>query len=136
MEQEEALATLLHAARRQLPLSAEELKSAHTLLNELGCLAVALVQAGTYCHELSCSFTQYLTLFYSHRAELMKRAEPSSLDSYRRGAYTTLDLSYKALPQLSRDFLHFISFFHHTDIPVSALATAARENFQDVLPFL
>jgi len=43
MEPDEALTTLLHAARRQLPLSVEELKSAHTLLKELGCLAVALV---------------------------------------------------------------------------------------------
>ena len=136
MEGDEALATLLHAARRQLPLSDEELKSAHMILKELGCLAVALVQAGTYCHELSCSFTQYLTLFKSHRAELMKRAEPSSLDDYQRGAYTALDLSYKALPQQCRDFLHLISFFHHTDIPLSALATAAREGFKDILSFL
>jgi tetratricopeptide (TPR) repeat protein len=131
MEVNEAISTLLHAARRQLLLTDEELKSAHTLLKELGCLAVALVQAGTYCHELSCSFTQYLTLFYSHRADLMKRVESFSLDNYQRGAYTTLDVSYKALTQQSRDFLHFISFFHHTDIPLSALATATRENFRD-----
>jgi hypothetical protein len=89
------------------------------------------VQAGTYCHELSYSFTKYLSLFYSHRAELMKRAEPSPLDSYERGAYTTLDLSYKTLPQDSRDFLHFISFFHHADIPLSALATAANKDFNE-----
>jgi hypothetical protein len=131
MVPEEALLALLRAARRQLPLSDEESKSANTLLKELGCLAVALVQAGTYCHELSYSFTQYLALFYSHRADLMKRAEPSSLDDYQRGAYTALDLSYKALPQPCRDFLHFISFFHHTHIPLSALAAAARENFKD-----
>jgi tetratricopeptide (TPR) repeat protein len=136
MERDEALTTLLHAARHQLPLSDEGLKSAHTILKELGCLAVALVQAGTYCHELSCSFTQYLALFYSHRAKLMKMAEPSSLDNYQRGAYTTLDLSYNALPQPSRDFLHLISFFHHTDIPLGALATATRQNFKDRFRFL
>jgi hypothetical protein len=136
MEPEEALSALLRAARRFMPLSDDELKSANALLKELGCLAVALVQAGTYCHELSYSFTQYLALFYPHRAELMKRAEPSSLDNYQRGAYTTLDLSYRALPQPSRDFLHFISFFHHTDIPLSALATAAKKNFKDRYPLL
>jgi hypothetical protein len=48
----------------------------------------------------------------------MKRAEPSSLDNYERGAYTTLD----------------ISFFHHADIPLSALSTAVREGFKDA-PF-
>jgi tetratricopeptide (TPR) repeat protein len=136
MELDEALTALLHAARRQLPLPADELQSAQTLLKELGCLAVALVQAGTYCHELSCSFTKYLSLFYFHRAELMKRDGPSSLDNYERGAYTTLDLSYKALPQDSRDFLHFISFFHHADIPLSALAAAAKEDFNDGFQYL
>jgi hypothetical protein len=138
MVADEALSTLLRAARRELPLPAEEIKNVHTLMKELGYLAVALVQAGTYCHHLSDSrdgslpytFTQYLSLFYSHRAELMKLAEPSSLDSYQRGVYTTLDLSYRALPQTAQEFLHFISFFHHTDIPLRALE---RDEMQKLL---
>jgi tetratricopeptide (TPR) repeat protein len=136
MAPNEALATLLQAARRQLPLPVEEMASAQTLLKELGYLAVAVVQAGTYCHALSFSFTQYWSLFKSHRADLMKRAEPSSLDNYERGAYTTLDISYKALPQAARKFLHFISFFHHTDIPLAALTAAAECNFRDGWPFI
>ena len=136
METEEALATLLHAARRGLPPSLEESESVKTLLRELGCFAVALVQAGRYCHKLSCSFTQYLSLFNSHRAQLMKQAEPHSLDNYQRGAYTTLDLSYKALPRPSREFLHLISSFHHTDIPLTALETAAGAQFRDPVDLL
>lgn len=143
MSFDESLATILNAARRQLPLSDVETQSALILLKELGYLAVALVQAGTYCYRLSSSvndvlqpytFTQYLALFYTHRAELMKKAEPASLDNYERGAYTTLDLSYKILPQAPRDFLHLISVFHHTDIPLEALATAAKNQFSD--PFI
>ncbi|KIM22789.1 hypothetical protein M408DRAFT_47875, partial [Serendipita vermifera MAFF 305830] len=140
MNTDEALAVMLQAARRQLPLLDDEMESAQTLLKELGCLAVALVQAGTYCRQLSSTigdvfrpytFTQYLSLFYSHRAELMKEAGPTSLDKYQRGVYTTLDLSYKVLPQDSRDFLHLISFFHHTEIPLTAFIKASTNVFKD-----
>jgi tetratricopeptide (TPR) repeat protein len=145
MEEDEALATLVQAARRDSALSNEEMAGARTLIKELGYLALALVQAGTYCHQLSSyhggilqpyTFTQYLSLFYSHRAELMKKAQPSPLDSYERGVYTTLDLSYQTLSQMHRDFLHFLSFFHHADIPLAVLATAARRRFEDIWQFL
>ena len=141
----EAQNTLIRAARRQLPIPTAEMECAHTLLKELGCLAVALVQAGTYCHQLSSTidgifqpytFTQYLSLFYSHRADLMKRAPPASLDSYERGVYTTLDLSYKALPQSSGEFLRLISFFHHAAIPLEAFSTAAQNAFKDPNSYL
>ncbi|KIM21561.1 hypothetical protein M408DRAFT_102576 [Serendipita vermifera MAFF 305830] len=140
MTADEALSALLQAARRELPLPDQEMNSAHALLKELGCLAVALVQAGTYCLQLSSTvgedfhpytFTQYLDLFRSHRADLMKKAGPASLDNYQRGVYTTLDLSYKVLPQESRDFLHILSLYHYTDIPFAAFSEAAKNAFKD-----
>ncbi|KIM22811.1 hypothetical protein M408DRAFT_39636, partial [Serendipita vermifera MAFF 305830] len=134
MTPEEALAALLQAAQRKLPMDDEEMR------RDLGWLAIALVQAGTYCYQLSSTvdgvsepytFTQYLSLFRSHRADLLKKAEPSSLDNYQRGVYTTLDLSYKALPQECREFLHFLSPFHYIDIPLAAFAQAAKNAFKD-----
>ncbi|KIM28914.1 hypothetical protein M408DRAFT_57037, partial [Serendipita vermifera MAFF 305830] len=145
MSPSEAFALMLLAARRDPKLSQEEMHSAQTLIKELGCLAVALVQAGTYCYQLSLTnsdttvpytFTQYLTLFNLHRAELMKDPGPTSLDNYQRSVYTTLDLSYKALPQDARDFLHLISFFHYTDIPLIAVATASKKAFRDPVVYL
>ncbi|KIM19853.1 hypothetical protein M408DRAFT_334240 [Serendipita vermifera MAFF 305830] len=140
MTTDEALAAMLQAARRQLPLCDEEMHSAQDLLKELGCLAVALVQAGTYCRQLSSTigdvywpytFTQYLRTFRSHRADLMNQAEPVSLDNYQRGVHTTLDLSYKVLPQECRDVLHILSQFHYVDIPLSAFTEAAKNGFAD-----
>ncbi|KIM20858.1 hypothetical protein M408DRAFT_81423, partial [Serendipita vermifera MAFF 305830] len=140
MTPEEALAALLQAAQRKLPMDDEEMRSAQILIGDLGWLAIALVQAGTYCYQLSSTvdgvsdpytFTQYLSLLRSHRADLLKKAEPSSLDNYQRGVYTTLDLSYKALPQECRDFLHFLSPFHYIDIPLAAFAQAAKNGFED-----
>ncbi|KIM30149.1 hypothetical protein M408DRAFT_294335, partial [Serendipita vermifera MAFF 305830] len=140
MTTDEALAAMLQAARCQLPLCDEEMNSAQNLLKELGCLAVALVQAGTYCRQLSSTigdvyrpytFTQYLRTFRSHRVDLMNQVEPASLDNYQRGVYTTLDLSYKVLPQECRDVLHILSQFHYLDIPLSAFAEAAKNGFAD-----
>lgn len=141
----EALSTLLRAARRQLPMPSDERGSAKTLMKELGCLAVALVHAGTYCNQLSSvvagvmqpyTFTTYLSLFYSQRAALMKAGPAATLDGYQRGVYTTLDISYQKIPQPMRNFLHFISHFHHSDIPVVMLASAAERRFQDPETYL
>ena len=139
MEADEALTTLLHAARRERPLSAIEMEKAHALAKELGYLAVALVQAGTYCYQLSShqrgvlspfTFTQSLSLFQKQRPELMREGLASPLDHYKRGVYTTLDLSYRAIPQPAQDFLHYIAFFHCTDIRLSVMA-AAGSNFTE-----
>ncbi|KIM22351.1 hypothetical protein M408DRAFT_47177, partial [Serendipita vermifera MAFF 305830] len=140
MMADEALSAMVQAACRSLPLPDEETNSAQSLLKELGFLAVALVQAGTYCLQLSSTvgedfhpytFTQYLNLFKSHRADLMRKAGPASLDNYQRGVYTTLDLSYQVLSQQSRDLLHVLSLFYYTDIPFVAFAEAAKNAFED-----
>ncbi|KIM22353.1 hypothetical protein M408DRAFT_40768, partial [Serendipita vermifera MAFF 305830] len=140
MTADEALSAMVQAACRSLPLHDDEMNSAQSLLKELGFLAVAVVQAGTYCLQLSSTvgedfhpytFTQYLDLFKSHRADLMKKAGPASLDNYQRGVYTTLDLSYKVLPQECRDLLHVLSLFHYTDIPLAGFREAAKNGFED-----
>jgi hypothetical protein len=73
MQADEALALLQKAARREDPLSPEELESAKTLVEKLNYLPGAIVPAGKYCHELSATisgefqpytFTQYLDLFF------------------------------------------------------------------------
>jgi len=73
MRADEALALLQKAARREDPLSPEELESAKILVEKLDYLPGAIVPAGKYCHELSATisgefqpytFTQYLDLFF------------------------------------------------------------------------
>ncbi|KIM29976.1 hypothetical protein M408DRAFT_99729 [Serendipita vermifera MAFF 305830] len=143
MEEGEALSTLLKAARRHLPLPPGEKDSANSLLKLLGNLAVAVVQAGTYCHQLSSaaqgattlfSFAQYAALFSEQRAELMNKPTASALDNYQLGAYTAFDISYKAVPQTAKDFLRFISAFHHSYISLEVFATAVGLKFADPMP--
>jgi len=138
MREHEALAVLLRSAHRTLPLPKEEHDAAIQLTSELGCLAVALAQVGGYCHQMSSTtakrtgaftFEKYLRLFMSHRPTLMRKDAPQSLEHYRRGAYTTLDLSYSALSRVARKFLHLISCFHYSDISLKTFAFAARHRF-------
>jgi len=87
----EAYETLLRAAHRLGPLSPAEDKSARRLIEELGSLAVALVQAGSYCYNISSpgedgegsfSFDQYLQLFKKRRSTLMRKADETTLERY------------------------------------------------------
>lgn len=137
LDREEALSALLLAARRRLPLPSQELEDAYQLLELLGCLPLAVVQAGSYCRQLSSSveqpftFTQYLSLFHENRPRLMEKVEPSSLDRYRRGVYATIELSYKAIPETAKGLLHLLSAFNCSSISLVILKTAALQRFAD-----
>lgn len=135
MEKTEALAVLLRAARRQARLLREEMESANELLERLGFLAVALVQAGSLCYQRSSlnepfTFTDYLSLFDSERATFMQLVLPT-LDNYQLGTYAALNLSYRTIPVLCQKFLHFLAFFHHSYISLEMFANAAKFKFAD-----
>jgi tetratricopeptide (TPR) repeat protein len=140
MSHEEALATLAKASRRALPVSPRDLPHMENLVNELGGLALALVQAGVYIFNMasddsmetgSSQFEQYLALFKRERGVLMRREGLASLDEYRRSVYSTLDLSYSLLPSSARDFLHLCSQFHYTSISLAMVLAATSTNFQN-----
>ncbi|PVF94148.1 TPR-like protein [Serendipita vermifera] len=140
MSQEQAIETLAKASRRSLPVSVIDARYMNELVEELGCLALALVQAGVYIFNMgtfqgkdpqSSIFQQYLSLFQRGRAELMRKEGTASLDQYKRGVYSTLDLSYGLLSPLVREFLGLCSQFHYSNIPLSMILAAANRDFED-----
>jgi tetratricopeptide (TPR) repeat protein len=137
MQEQEAVETLCLAARRSIPLVETESAQAIHLVKVLGCLALAIVQAGIYIHKMSSgqdggfSFAQYSSLHERHRDKLLRQEGHLSLDQYPHGVYTTLDISYTRLPESCREFLHLCSFFRHTDIAASVFSSAATTNFED-----
>jgi tetratricopeptide (TPR) repeat protein len=140
MSAEEAIHTLSKAARRTLPLPAQDDKYANELIEELGCLALALVQAGVYIFNMgsvqvedvrSSPFEHYLSLFRRERGSLMRREGTTSLDQYKRGVYPTLDLSYSLLPPITREFLGLCSQFHYTNISLSMILASTKRDFED-----
>jgi hypothetical protein len=145
MSSEEVLATLAKASRRALPVSPRDLPHMENLVNELGGLALALVQAGVYIYNMasdnsmdpsSSQFEQYLALFKRERGILMRREGLTSLDEYKRGVYSTLDLSYSLLPSNAQEFLHLCSQFHYTSISPAMLLAATGTRFRAPYLFL
>lgn len=134
MQEKEAIETLCHASRPRLPLSLSDEEDARELVVELGCLALALVQAGCYIHQMTSSdeqsagytFKQYTSLFRAHGSGLLRTKRPMTLDRYPHGVYTALDLSYSRLSDASRRLWHLLSFFHYTNIPLLMLSDAIR----------
>jgi tetratricopeptide (TPR) repeat protein len=140
MSQEEATETLIKASRQPLPVSDLDTQYMTELVEELGCLALALVQAGVYIFNMgikqsndshSSVFQQYLSLFRKGRAELMRKDETATLDQYKRGVYSTLDLSYGLLTPSAQEFLALCSQFHFSNISLSMILAAVNRRFED-----
>jgi hypothetical protein len=139
MLQREAIETLSRAAQKAMPFSDDELGQASVLVEELGCLPLAVVQAGIYISEMSSSgpndvgftFGQYISLFRRHREQLLRQKGQVALDKYPNGVYATLDLSYSRLSEPCRHFLHLCSFFRYTNIAVPMFLSAAQGQFED-----
>ena len=145
MTMDEARDTLHKASRRTTPFSPSENMEAEQLAEALGYLAVALVQAASYCYIMSSTnnglpgiytFGKYLELMHSNRSRMMKRDPSITLDRYDKGAYTTLDISYPKLENGAQDLLRLSSFFHGSDIPLVILSTALESDFTDVQQYL
>ncbi|CAG8758552.1 12957_t:CDS:1, partial [Acaulospora colombiana] len=79
----------------------------------------------------SSAFEQYLSLFRRERGNLMRREGSTSLDQYKRGVYSTLDLSYSLISPLAREFLGVCSQLHYTDISLSMILAASEKDFED-----
>ena len=69
MEEADAITLLLKAS--YLHASAEHMKVAKDIVTELGCMPLAVNQAGAYIEAGKCSIHKYLKQFSLHRQMLM-----------------------------------------------------------------
>jgi len=70
------------------------------LVERLGCLPLALVQAGKYIRATKTSCSKYLTLYESSWSKLV--AEVPQLEDYKNGSIqTTLMISYERVVHVS-----------------------------------
>jgi tetratricopeptide (TPR) repeat protein len=120
----EATESILKSSRREQSEANQE--SARAIAEELGCLPVALIQAGCYIFESHCTFGEYLRMLKNYRVPLM---DAPVADRQRRGAYATFDISYKCLPSSVQKFLHLLSFGHYANFPMAIIPYAAQQGF-------
>ena len=80
MEKADAITLLLKASC--LDASAEHIEAAKNIVTELGCMPLAVDQAGAYIEAGRCSIHKYLQQFFLHRQTLMSDATFSGASNY------------------------------------------------------
>ncbi|KIL57057.1 hypothetical protein M378DRAFT_16498 [Amanita muscaria Koide BX008] len=137
MGEEEAIVLLLKAA--MIDNNSNVAMTAQKLVAALGCIPLAIDQAGAYVQSCSCGLDYYLALFIKHRAKLMSDKEFNGASLYQYSTYGTWDISIaeirhraegESIPQrLEAEsaliLLNIFAFLHHDNISGEIFEKAA-----------
>ncbi|KAA6408365.1 MAG: hypothetical protein FRX48_08107 [Lasallia pustulata] len=152
MERDDAILLLLKAAYLTKPFEKDE-AAASAIVDELGCLALAVDQAGAYIGSGFCTINAYLEALSRHRNELLSQSSLfKGASKYGLAVYATWNISYEAIQRKQSRapnpreataaenaiiFLHIFSFFHYGNIMeetfkrAAELAEARHAEYQD-----
>ena len=141
MNENEASELLLKSARLDVSVKSFK-KQASDIVTDLGCLALAVDQAGAYIASGECYIDDFLSTFNAHRQHLLQNEAYKGASGYDQAVYATWDLSYaaiarqagsaanEALHQGSKaalQILQILPFFHNENI-MEEIFKAAAEN--------
>src|ERR1700722_18346302 len=104
---------------------------------ELGYLALAVVQAGAYISRFDCDLRRYLEMYRERRGTLLEeyRMQVQKIDDYERTVYTTWLMSFERLSAQAATFFKICAFLHHDGISEAIFQNAAR-NLANYVPRL
>jgi hypothetical protein len=123
METEEAI-TLILKATKAYELRDEKLRdAAQPVVLTLGCLALAIVQAGAVIRQGLCRMEEYCSLYAQRRGELLHWKMGQGNQDYEYTVYTTWEISLRMIAEMSSadahdavEILQMFSFLHHSGI--------------------
>ena len=97
------------------------------VVQKLGCLALAVVQAGAYIFRSRCGLALYLQLYHEQRVTLLKEYDKQvqKFDDYQWTVHTTWEISFKQLSPQATKFLDICAFLHHEGISEAIFQNAA-----------
>ncbi|KAK5260992.1 hypothetical protein LTR40_003095, partial [Exophiala xenobiotica] len=105
-----------------LQVATEESKK---ITERLGRLALAIVQAGAYIRETSCSLREYLEIYQRRKRDLLLHLPTHLGTDYRYSVYTTWQISVDMIESKQDRAAHhalrllgLLGFYHHDQIPV------------------
>lgn len=143
MDDNEATTFFIKTLHRTI-VDPEERQQCTALVKELGCLPLAIDQAGANIHMTERNIEDYLTEFRKRRDRLLRERQESTTGIDMEGdpaVYATFDMSYLALrrqsrrineDQHARDYetamkiLNIICFYHYDNIPEEMIMRAAN----------
>ena len=121
---EEGVELLLRAADIEDASSVLMQKEAKTIVNVMGCLALAIVQAGAYVQQGLCSISEYCAIYSHRREQLLNSLSMQAGSGYGFSVYTTWEVSLDAIEGRSDrtskhaiELIRIFGFFHHDNIP-------------------
>ncbi|KAG6884210.1 hypothetical protein C0993_000404 [Termitomyces sp. T159_Od127] len=133
---EDSLAVFYKASQR----SKDEEAAANELVQELGYLALAIVQAGSYLyHNKHIQVKEYIESYKEDMVRYLDKTRKQKLNKYQLSVFGTWNLSYQKLDEKAKAILMLFSVLHNSKIPVSMLERAWRnlsnnceENMQEL----
>ena len=144
MDEANAITLLLKASC--LDASAEHIEVAKNIVTELGCMPLAVDQAGAYIKAGGCSIHEYLQQFSLHCQTLMSDATFRGASNYDQRVYGTWDLSFEEIRRRARGqssarypalaailILQICAFYHHSNISKDIFQSAAEESREYVV---
>ncbi|KAH8834597.1 hypothetical protein DL96DRAFT_1551349 [Flagelloscypha sp. PMI_526] len=129
LDHREAMELLLRGV--EVPPTVNRDKLSRDIVDELGCLALAINQARAFLANGACSLAQYLTSYRENQKKLLQDRPSQSTDDYENTVYTTWMISYNRLSELAQVFVQLLCFMHYEGIP-SNIFHRAWERFSDL----
>lgn len=142
MNSEESMTLLLKTAAENVsdPTSRSH---AELIVRELGCLPLAIVQAGAAIRKKRCHLKDYLVVYTRNRRELMENHPGQGTDGYKDTVYTTWEISRQMIQSSSSevssdaiDFLDISAFLHYENVPEEVLKEAPARQASDPISWV
>ena len=138
MEEADAITLLLRASN--LDSIPEHEQAAKEIVAELGCIPLAVDQAGAYIEAGKSGISKYLRRFSRHRQTLMSDTAFTGASGYNQTVYGTWDLSFQEIEKRGQStsgnapaaqaailILQICAFYHPSNISKDIFQSAAEE---------
>ena len=141
MDIEESITLLLKAAAAEDTSNRDARASAKLVVETLGCLALAIVQAGAVIRQGVVKMHEYCDVYAHHRKQLLSRQTVQASDQYKYTVYTTWEVSSGIIEgnsnetsQIAIELLQVFSFLHFEGISESIFKNASTRLPEQGLP--
>ena len=131
LEESDAITLLLRSAVIGDPSDKELRKTAHPIVKALGCLPLAVIQAGASIRQNICSLSEYLDIFNAYKKVIFSDQRKQGKGSYEYTIFTTFEVSFNEIARLgtedamdSIEILQFIAFLHYDQVPEALFENA------------
>lgn len=131
LEPEEGITLLLRSIDAEDVSDIASRILAKPVVETLGCLALAIVQAGAVIRKGLCSLEEYCSVYSRRRKELLSDLSIQASEDYKYTVYSTFEVSVKMIEDMSDDtsrnaieILQLFCFFHFDGISEDILKEA------------